>query len=287
MKHWTSEDSGCLTQHQRYGEKIHTSTKPTSAVGFASGLYALQSTTDANRDLLETTFFRTMDDEAARSLSAIVESKGVGLTSDQVVPFIYFLLLLRVRHPEAVELLRDGGRVAISEALAERPEEYNQLRHNSDPSTLLEFVEQRIPGQVTDFGLLQLPLIATDDRLIKRIASMKIRVMNCALAATDLITTDRPCHLTGNLLSDGPCFMAIPASPRVLVLLAASKEILDRVSHRPITELVKRANWTAISGAHQYVYATGSHHLPLVMKNQYRLRDSRGDSKDNATPMRA
>jgi hypothetical protein len=267
LSHWTSKD-GRLTIFRRFGEKIAVDRHAPSHTGYEPDLYSLSGTNDTDqKHVIEEAFMGpVIDNRAAPALQTLIDTKGVGITSDTALALIHFLLSLRIRHPEAVELVRREGARVLHAELARDPEQYANLSGPEDPADADAFMRQQAPLQYDNFGVLRLPLIATDEDLVQRLGSMFWRVIDCTKANVDLVTSDRPCFIYGQLASEAPCLVAFPASPRLLLLIATSKRILDNVSLRPITELVKRANVTFAAAADSRAYATSDHHFPLMRK---------------------
>jgi len=267
LSHWTNTD-GRLTVFRRFGDKVAVDRHAPSHTGYEPDLYSPTGTDDTHqKDVVEDIFMGpVIDNRAAPALQSLIDTKGVGITSDTVLALIHFLLSLRVRHPEAVELVRREGARVLHAELARDPEQYKIYATPEDPTDAESFMKQYAPLQYENFGVLRLPLIATNEVLVRRLATMFWRVIDCTKANVDLVTNDRPCFIHGHLASEDPCLLAFPANPRLLLLIATSKQMLDSVSLRPITELVKRANVTFATAADCRAYATGDHHLPLMRK---------------------
>jgi hypothetical protein len=269
LERWTSAINHRVVQHRRvYDGRVVTSRRAPDGTACQRGLNSLVGGTAENREIIETAFMSSaIDNSAAPAIQQLLETKGIGLKADTVAPLIYFLLSLRVRHPEAVKTIRTEGARILLDELARDPSAYDALRSESDPPDLVTFMRDMLPLQFENFGILRLPMLMTDERLVKRMASMHWRVVDCTKASVDLLTSDRPCYLEGNLLDENrPTLIAFPASPRLLLLLSTHRELNYKASRGNVTSVVKRFNKLMVQSAFRYVYATGAHHLPLIEK---------------------
>jgi hypothetical protein len=133
-------------------------------------------------------------------------------------------LSLRARHPAAIDpIRREGERVLLAE-LERDPSEYEALRGPEDPPDLKTFVMQRLSLKMQNFGLLQLPELITNKDLVLRVSGMRWRVVDCASAGIDLVTSDRPAYIKGSLI-EGPCLALLPVRPTLLLVLSTDMHL--------------------------------------------------------------
>jgi hypothetical protein len=157
-------------------------------------------------------------------------------------------------------------REAITSALDRDPDEYIAVRGSASPPTLTEWVRQKAPSLIQNFGMSLFPQLIADDKTAERIFRMPWWTYDVRHANTDLLLSDRPCLLEGNAV-DGECLIVLPLSPMMLFFVCNRKpQIQWQLRSLEHTSLVKRVNRVSVLHAADRVYGTGKHHLPLVEK---------------------
>jgi hypothetical protein len=92
------------------------------------------------------------------------------LTIDERSDFTRFVLSLRARHPDAVAAARLHGSEALVAALARDPEEYMAIKEESSPKSLTEWVCQKAPSLIPNFGISVVPAV---DKTGERVFTME------------------------------------------------------------------------------------------------------------------
>ena len=116
-----------------------------------------------------------------------------------------------------------------------------------------------------NFGLFVIPYAISDRKIGERICNMPWWVVDVSDADTDLLIADRPCLLEGNTL-EGECVIALPLSPRKLLIISNDSIRTNSLRAMNITRLVDEINIASSYYSAERVYGTGRHHLPLVEK---------------------
>jgi Protein of unknown function (DUF4238) len=229
-------------------------------------LYSLEKVAPRRRQLLESGFMtRHIDTPAADIVAKMLSGQFANLTHVERCNFARFLLSLRARHPDAVALVRKQGRLELMAALSRDPEEYSALKTPSSASTLVDFVEQRIPGLIQNFGMLNLPSLIANDVVSERLYKMPWWVDDVEGASIDLLLSDRPCLLNGSAVC-GPCLIVLPISPTMIFFACNEVAKIEVSRSHAAAKLVKAVNKLSVENAAERVYARNSHHLPLVEK---------------------
>jgi hypothetical protein len=120
-----------------------------------------------------------------------------------------YALSLIGRHPDAVSHAKKLGREMATAALLRDAKEYEAVRQQSSPSTLIEWVDKHVAPLIPNFGLHNLPSVIADLNLVERVFRMSWWVHDVRHASTDLLLSDRACILEGNA-RDGECTIALP-----------------------------------------------------------------------------
>lgn len=268
LSRWTSAADHKLQCFQRINGRIVTSRLAPKHTAYERGLNSLSHTSDpAIRDMLEEKFFSgVIDSQAAPAIKIVADGKGVGLMAEHAVRIAMFMLSIRARHPEAMRSIREVGTQLLTNELNRDPAEYDAIRAETDPSTLLAYMRDVQPFQLENFAMMRLPTLVTNERLVMRAGEMLWRVIDCSKARVDLLLGDRPCLIEGNWYADGPCVIVFPISPTVLLVLGTDRKLLDRATRGRPTELVKRVNKYLVQQSWKRVFAIDTLHLPLIEK---------------------
>lgn len=265
LSRWARGD-GRVAIFSRPQLKVVISWRTPEHTGYEPGLYSLVGASPETAQVLEKIFMaRVIDEEAAKALAFVIEHRGRGMTASHATRIVRFILSLRARHPAAIDRIRREGKRILFDELERDPSEYQALRGPNDPPDLKAFVMQRPSLQVQNFGLLQLPELITNKDLVLRVSGMHWRVVDCASAGIDLVTSDRPAYVKGSLI-EGPCLALLPASPTLLLVLATDSHLLNAATRGRLPEVVRRANIACIGHAVQRVYSTSERHLPALEK---------------------
>ena len=266
LSRWVGEEDSLVTYYQRYAGKIVESRISPKHTGYERHLYALNTKKLENRQLIEKEFMsRVIDDRAAPALAALIQGRGRNLTTEHALPIIHFLLSLRARHPEAIKLVREAGREELLAELRRDADEWQRIKSESDPETYEDFFRLQYPERYENFGILRLPGLIVSEELSLQLGSMRWRILDVSTAKLDLLTCDRPFYISGNL-KQGDFLSVFPADPETLLVIASDDKFADHITRGGILETVKRVNKQLAIAANQRVYATGSHHTPLVVK---------------------
>jgi Protein of unknown function (DUF4238) len=266
LSRWTGAD-GKVAVHAHKGGRVVVSRLRPRSTGFEPELYSLASVDDSKRQTLEKDFFsRQIDDRAAPVLSELVEQRVGSLTNEQRVIFSHFLMSLRARHPGAVQKGRIKGAQELRRHLERNPEEYEKIRTDNDPATLVEAAEHFMPVRTANFGLGVLQAVIVHPEVGERVFTSRWSVVNFSYAQEPwtLLTSDRPCLLEGNLMGRGAFMVALPLSPTKLFVACDSVVTERRARQLSPDVLLDRVNRTVISSAAKYIYSVDDRYLPLV-----------------------
>jgi hypothetical protein len=123
-----------------------------------------------------------------------------------------FLAGMRARTPENITLVREMGTRLIKSEVSTGHPEYEKLKEEGDPDTLLEWMESQYPGITENFGLANLPRLFAGT-VVPKIMSMAWHPLDFRDGPHALLSSDRPCVFTTGI-DDPNCIIALPLSPR-------------------------------------------------------------------------
>jgi uncharacterized protein DUF4238 len=268
LRLWEGSDKKICRYHRPHSNVVTHRISP-SHTGYEPQLYALHSHPSETRQTIEKEFFsQAIDDPAATALRSLLAKPAVPLTREVREAWIRFLLSLAVRHPEGIASARaTGGEILRRELSSSPSEEYAAVRGNVPETTLLEFVEARMPGALQDLGLVSLPSVISDLRLGQAIWEMHWYLLNLSASRFRLLTSDRPLLIQRGL-GDPRCYIALPLGPSVAFVATRDKRIFEELANRHLPQEIARAlNETFVSQAVKHVYGLDDSHLRFVEKH--------------------
>jgi Protein of unknown function (DUF4238) len=254
-----------LTQFSRPHVRVVTDRKPSSAVAKERDLYSLSDVPLDQTQRVEKEFMGKIDNAAALILKKLRAGNRHNLCPEERQAFTYFLMSLRARHPDAVQMSKRLGAEAIAIELGRNPEEYEALRGDGDPPTLMEFAKQVMPGQLNNIGVNTIQDVIVEQSTAERIFLMDWWIYETKSIDIDFLTSDRPCLLAGNAKS-GKCVIALPLSPTMTLFITNTPEAKDRLIKLGDRTIVKRINKEIVRHADKYVYGRDAKHIRLVEK---------------------
>ncbi|MGO9772633.1 MAG: DUF4238 domain-containing protein [Roseiarcus sp.] len=265
QKAWCDARGKLMVYSRKNGRVVASPLAPLST-GYEPNLYSLDKTLPKYKHYIETQFMTPkIDTPAATVVKKIREGSFESLTSADRSDFARFLLSLRARHPDAVELAKNKGRDELLKHLARDPEEYTAVKGDAAATTLVEWTQQKLPQLVENFGLWNLPALIVNDTIAKRVWAMPWGIRDVRGATVDLLLSDRPCLIQGSAV-EGECLIILPVSPSLLFFACNQSKIIVQMRTAEPTPLVKRVNKISVSSAAARVFGTGNQHLALVEK---------------------
>jgi hypothetical protein len=236
------------------------------STAFEPDLYSYEGILGEQRHEIETNFMTPhIDTPAALIMQKIADGRFTELTTEERSDFTRFVISLRARHPDAVDLALSESKRQLTTALARDPEEYLAARDPGSPSTLIEWTEKHAPALFRNVGVSIVPGVIADDKTGERIFRMPWWVHDTRAAGTDLLISDRPCLLEGNAM-EGHFLIALPLSPTMLFFVCNDPQRTRVLRAMNETRLVKAINRASVGYAARSVYGTGRQHLALVEK---------------------
>jgi hypothetical protein len=269
---WRASDGKVVRYSRPNGRKVKASPNAPKNTGFEPYLYSLDGYPEEQQQVIEEQFFaRVVDDPAARALQVLIAGDPSKLTDESRVAWTRFLMAARARSPDVVKKIQSQGRKDMEKALLRDPQEYEALRREGGPSTLLEFAEQICRPRLDNSGKFALPGVIQHPEFAQVILRMKWMTLNLSTTADELLTSDYPCVMTHGGLSDPHCIVAFPMNPRFAFIATSDCEAQRRLLALSGGTVALAINEHVVSQADRYVYGRTDAHLAFVEK---RLRKS-------------
>lgn len=224
--------------------------------GYEEDLYALTRPIVAGMDqqAVEKQFLRHVDNLGARVRQKL-DSEGLrALTLDDRTDWARFIMSLRIRQPDVVEMLRNMATDRFRETIKTQPEEYEELVGVDDPPTLEEWTEKTFPGLIENFGLSIFHKLVDNPQIGDKILRMKWWIWDFSDVPYDLLIADHPCIFTTGI--DNPnLVIALPITPKKAFMATQSDHAAEVMRRQRPQDLAMRLNESSIAQARVRIYA--------------------------------
>lgn len=255
---------------------LPSSRHATKFVGFEDDLYALTMPIVAGMDqqAVEKNLLRHIDDLGARVLQKLKTLGFQGLSPSDRVDWARFLMSLRLRQPDIIQILRTESSEHLATSLAEGPEEYESIATVSEPSSLPEWVELRFPGLIENFGMSFFHELVDDPKVGDKILRMKWWLWDFSKEKHHLLLADHPCVFTVGI-DDPNIVIALPISPNRAFMATNSEGVASIMRKQRPKDLLTRLNESSLSQARVRIYSCDSSQRRFI-SNRLHLRTRSG-----------
>lgn len=205
-----------------------------------------------------------IDDPAALVHSKMLSSGIRELSLEDRKAWSPFLVSLMLRGPSMVRHIRERGREILSVGLDEGPDDYLEVRGIEPEATLRQWVEKHIPDVLDDVGVMALPELAFSQRLNLALLNVTWGIRSVRAARFNLMFSDRPLIVAGTLESS--FLVALPISPTKIFIALNNEMTYQNIVRWEHDDFVRSANFSSVSSAERYVYATSARQESFVAK---------------------
>lgn len=249
---------------------VPSSRKTPKFTGYEPDLYALTRDVVAGMDrhAVEKQFLRHVDNLGALALQKLLSSGLHSLTLDDRICWARFLMSLRVRQPEIVDMLRSQAERYLRNAFAEQPDQYEELVGIEEPPTLVEWTEKFYPGLIENIGLSFFHELVDNPVVGEKLLRMKWWLWDFSTAPNELLLADHPCIFTSGI--DEPnLVVALPISPNRVFMATQSEEMANVMRRQQPKELARRINEFSLAQARIRVYARDDTAARFIRNRRY------------------
>lgn len=222
-----------------------------SETGFQRELYNLPGVSDPwDAAALEHSFFSPLDHAAALSHKALVEN-GLASTSELRSGWATFLSSLFLRTPYDLDATVSEFDRIVSEDPDGIETEYQKLRNDDDPPTLVGWIKAKDPNFKRKTTLIQLQKIILDFDRNDYFVKIPWLVLDVSNANYPLLISDGPLMFTPMKLENG--HIALPISPTKLFVASEHSHFLKSLESIDQNQIVKQANSVVCGNAREFV----------------------------------
>lgn len=260
QKPWTENSvDGKLEVFRLDLPNIPSSRHTPKYTGFDHDLFALTKDAIAGmeKQAIEKRFLRVVDNNAARVRSKL-ETQGLrALTTEDRMDWARFILSLRLRQPDIVEMLKQESAEHLTASLKNQPEENEEQAILEDVPTLLEWTQTKFPGLIDNFGLSFFHELVDNPEIGEKIFRMKWWLWDFSEVPYDLLLSDHPCIFTLDI-DDPNCVLALPIHPKKAFMATQSVKLAENMRQQCPRELVMRLNEYSVNQTRIRIYARNS-----------------------------
>jgi hypothetical protein len=261
---WCGPDGKVVRYWRPNGREVKPSPIAPKNTGYEPLLYSLDGYPEDQQQVIEEKFFGPVVDEpASRALKVLIELGPLSLTDEMRVAWTRFLMAARVRGPEMIKKIQNEARRDMDEALLRDPHEYDAVRRDGGPSTLLELAEQICKPRIDNSGKIVLPGVIQHPKFSGAIIRMKWVRVDLSTAKDELLTSDQPLVMTAGL-DDQRCIIAFPLHPRFAFVATNDREMEHRLRNLTVDAFATAINESVVNQAERYVYGRTDAQLAFV-----------------------
>lgn len=256
LRQWVTVTDNKIEAFRKDITRIPSSRQGPVGTAYEDNLYALSKDQVAGMDkhAIEKQFLSIIDSRAA-SVHEKLCTQGLGiLSSEDKQDWARFLMSLRVRQPEIVNLLLTSSEEQLRESLLDQPEKYKELAGENDPSSLEEWTESHFPGLIENFGLSFFHKLVDNPTIGEKILNLRWWIWDFEQLKNHLLLADHPCIYTRGI-DDDNLVIALPISPTKAFMATKSERISELMRKQSPKNLLTRINESSIAQAKKRIYA--------------------------------
>lgn len=264
---------GELTVFRRFPSGLSVLRRAPAAVGFVSDLYSNPSDEDEERrQLLESRFFKAVDNEAALALNYMEDEKSPPSCQRKRSAWARFLMSLMHRSPGRIRRLH-------REAHGERERIIGSVRENRPEAQNLS--DGQILGS-EDLDILYLNLVqdlVNSTHIGTHLVGMTWAIISFNFGNHSLLSSDRPLVRSSGVRGEA-AFLILPISPNACFVAANHDKVLDYFSKLSSKNLSMLINNAVVKQAEEFVISVDESQARFIDNRLLRTelsRDSLGD----------
>jgi hypothetical protein len=262
LKQWAGGDRQ-VCEYRRVGGKVIARRRFPDGTGYKVDLYRLDGVPDPVAQVFESTFMRMVDTDANYALQKIVRGDQTPWDAKMRSAWTRFILSLRFRNPESVEVIKRQMVDVWSATLDGLRLTYDKRRHSTDPPTFEEFIAQTEPEAPYKAALNLLQEIIDNPRVGPTIFGMQWGRVSLGTSNLSLLTSDRPLDMPYGL-REKDAYIALPIGPKALFIAEHDDTWRKRLTAADPTFVIKSINEAVVHQARQFVWGLDGGQLRFV-----------------------
>lgn len=257
-KQWANSASGLVYRYRKFGTKIDELRVMPAACGWSPNLYAMPEETGDAEQWLEQRYLKRLDGAAAVVLHKLLSDRRrrPQLNAEDCGTWLMFILSLINRTPQALAAMKQFGETTLRNILGDNADRYSQLRGPTDPATMEEFLATRVTATSDRAALRNFPQLLTSEKIAAIMGAAPWGIFSVPLNQHSLLLSDSPIARTNGFLTENG-HVAVPLSPRRLMIMARDEDTARVFDGLPIRDIVRSMNRETVTRAQEFVVADG------------------------------
>lgn len=252
---------------QNFDGQIRYTRRAPKAIGFQDHLYSFSDTLPTSEPAaLEAKVFSPLDNKGKVLAGKLMADQRLNAEERRI--WAVFVAAMRARTPENIALVKERGAEHVKLELGKGQGEYEAVKEEGDPETVVEWMESQYPGLIENFSLASIPRVLAGN-VVVRINKMAWHCLDFGGGRHRLLSSDRPCVFTTGI-DDPNCIIALPLSPRhaFMAFYPKSESQAALTRHGP-TVIGAALNKNVVSQAKDRAYCYGTGDAPEGFYRKY------------------
>jgi hypothetical protein len=204
---------------------------------------------------LELRFFSRIDNAAAKALRTLNAPGAKIVPQEDAVAWTLFIKSLYHRTPAYLAATKEGGQRLHAETMKKLRHEYASLRQPQDPVTFEEYEATEGANAAELSTLRVLPQLVASRPVLDALMGLHWLFVDVPEDCHELLLSDDPVARTAGLKTKGG-HVAMPLSPRRMLIGAWETDFSRQLLSTPAKELVRGMNTWLVESARHFVVAT-------------------------------
>jgi hypothetical protein len=264
-KGW-ADHSGKVVRFDKPFDKLIDRKVFPSQVEFERNLYSIPGTDPDKAQLIEMSFFKNVDNDAADALRVIIDKNSPNLDVEIRIAWTRFMLSLMHRTPSSFHAMKDSLTSLISRPDSYTQDRYEKIRSPDDPKLFEDFMVKNDPFAIEKYAYSIIPKLMNSRKLGQLIISMIWGKIEIGETCHDLLLSDNPIVMSNGIGHDEG-YILIPLNPKFILYCAYSEKIRSKLFSDGVGNLVKKINKIAVCRARHFIISENLKQKRFVEKH--------------------
>ena len=223
--------------------------------------------------IIETDFFKKLDNDANLVINKIIQNGILGLSNKERSQLVAFMMGLIIRRPDSVHKIKEMSQKEFDKEFnkPEFIEEYKKTLsdHSGAPLTPLDFMKIYNPDKYFNFGVDRIPNIITgkvNSKFHELFINMEWLVKDFDKTEGYLLTSDNPLYRINGMDHVDHQF-AFPLSPQKALIAVHRRDYYWKLVAETGKGILERLNLAVVKQARNWIVALDDSYYELAKKN--------------------
>jgi hypothetical protein len=254
LRWWTGADRRLERYTKPHPSKITVRRVFPSETGFEMNLYRSPDDERLGTPWLETSIFQRLDDLAAPVLRKLNATPVARLTDAERSAWSVFVRALFYRTPATLQAVKESGVYDWRKVVESVGDRYLAIKGPNAPPTLEEYIANQSTLDIEGAILRVLPSVLVGEKVGQVLNDLHLRVIVTPPDVPSFLISDDFVLRTNGITVPGG-HLALPISPRRLVIMAWEKSTVNDIAAMKPRHLVTQVNQWIVGSARHFVAA--------------------------------